>query len=344
MADIRSSTWSTTAGDNNASPPDGWPEGQSPSSVNNCAREMMAAIKRSWNDDHPVNASTGSNSAYQLVTSASSTAYATGDMYVFRANHASVGTSTLNVNGIGARIIKKFGNQDTVADDIKANQVVQVAYEPSADVWQLLTAAFAPNLNDLSDVDLSGGAATGDALIYDGSTWSAATAGAQTIGELSDVSASSPATSDFLSFDGSVWAPVQLDVASDVTNGINTAFNVSGSAPLYACRAWVSFDGTNAFSPNPSTSAIYASGNVSSITDNDTGNYTVSFSTAMPDSNYAWAAHSINVNNGTNYAETIQVFDTTPPLAGSITLRTSTVTSSSSGSPDKDLIVLAIFR
>jgi len=291
MADIRSSTWSTTAGDNNASPPDGWPEGQSPSSVNNCAREMMAAIKRAWNDDHPVNESAGSNSAYTLVTSASSTAYATGDMYVFRANHASVGTSTLNVNGIGARIIKKFGNQDTIADDIKANQVVQVAYEPSADVWQLLTAAFAPNLNDLSDVDLSGGAATGDALIYDGSTWSAATAGAQTIGELSDVSASSPATSDFLSFDGSVWAPVQLDVTSE----INTAFNVSGSAPLYACRAWVNFDGTG-------TVSIREDGNVSSITDNGTGDYTVNFATAMPDTNYSTVGGAIRNISDNNFA------------------------------------------
>lgn len=38
-------TWSTTPGNNNATPPDGWPEGQAPSTVNNCAREMMAAIR-----------------------------------------------------------------------------------------------------------------------------------------------------------------------------------------------------------------------------------------------------------------------------------------------------------
>lgn len=47
MSDV--STWSTTAGNNNSSPPDGWPEDQSPSSVNNCGREMMASIKR-WYD------------------------------------------------------------------------------------------------------------------------------------------------------------------------------------------------------------------------------------------------------------------------------------------------------
>lgn len=37
--------WSTTPGNNNATPPDGWPEGQAPSTINDCAREMMASIK-----------------------------------------------------------------------------------------------------------------------------------------------------------------------------------------------------------------------------------------------------------------------------------------------------------
>jgi hypothetical protein len=48
----------------------------------------------------------------------------------------------------------------------------------------------------------------------------------------------------------------------------------------YLCRAWVNFNGTG-------TVAIRASGNVSSITDNNTGDYTVNFTTAMPDVNYA---------------------------------------------------------
>lgn len=46
------------------------------------------------------------------------------------------------------------------------------------------------------------------------------------------------------------------------------------------CRAWVNFNGTG-------TVAIRASFNVSSITDNGTGDYTVNFTTAMPDANYA---------------------------------------------------------
>src|SRR6478609_1863636 len=42
--------WSTTAGSNSSTPPDGWPEGQLPSTVNDCAREMMASIRTGIND------------------------------------------------------------------------------------------------------------------------------------------------------------------------------------------------------------------------------------------------------------------------------------------------------
>lgn len=55
------------------------------------------------------------------------------------------------------------------------------------------------------------------------------------------------------------------------------------NAVAYGCRAWVNFNGTG-------TVAIRASGNVTSITDNGTGNYTVNFTTAMSDANYSVAA------------------------------------------------------
>jgi hypothetical protein len=62
----------------------------------------------------------------------------------------------------------------------------------------------------------------------------------------------------------------------------NMSFNsgYGSSAVAYGCRAWVNFNGTG-------TVAIRGSGNVSSITDNGTGDYTINFTTAMPDANYA---------------------------------------------------------
>jgi hypothetical protein len=55
---------------------------------------------------------------------------------------------------------------------------------------------------------------------------------------------------------------------------------VVGTAPIYPCRAWVEFNGTG-------TIVIRASGNVSSITDNGAGDYTVNFTTSMSDANYS---------------------------------------------------------
>ena len=54
----------------------------------------------------------------------------------------------------------------------------------------------------------------------------------------------------------------------------------TGSAPYYGARAWCDLDGTG-------TATIDASGNVSSVTDNGTGDFTLNFTTAMPDANYA---------------------------------------------------------
>jgi len=53
-------------------------------------------------------------------------------------------------------------------------------------------------------------------------------------------------------------------------------------ATAYGCRAWVNFNGTTA---SPST--IRGSGNVTSVTKNGTGDYTVNFATTLVDANYA---------------------------------------------------------
>jgi hypothetical protein len=77
-------------------------------------------------------------------------------------------------------------------------------------------------------------------------------------------------------------APSNLSTgAPSWTSGGDLSFNsgYGSSAVAYGCRAWVNFNGTGAV-------AIRASGNVTSITDNGTGDYTVNFTTAMPDANY----------------------------------------------------------
>jgi hypothetical protein len=73
----------------------------------------------------------------------------------------------------------------------------------------------------------------------------------------------------------------QMRITSTGSLQFNSGYGSVATA--YGCRAWVKFNGTG-------TPAINGSGNVTSITDNGTGNYTVNFTTAMPDTNYAVSA------------------------------------------------------
>ena len=66
------------------------------------------------------------------------------------------------------------------------------------------------------------------------------------------------------------------------------------------CRAFVNFNGTG-------TVAIRASFNVSSITDNGTGDYTVNFTNAMPDANFA-----VTANGGAATTNTTVSIGTSP--------------------------------
>ena len=68
----------------------------------------------------------------------------------------------------------------------------------------------------------------------------------------------------------------------------------TGSAPSYSARVWVNFNGTG-------TVAILASGNVSSLTDNGVGDYTINFTTAMVDTNYVMTGCYDYIYNGQNY-------------------------------------------
>jgi len=73
-------------------------------------------------------------------------------------------------------------------------------------------------------------------------------------------------------------------------NGSGTNLTV-GDAPIFGCRAWVNFDGTKDTTGAASTAntnrLIRASGNVTSVLRNAAGDYTITFTTAMPDANYA---------------------------------------------------------
>ena len=82
----------------------------------------------------------------------------------------------------------------------------------------------------------------------------------------------------------------QLNVSKIVTTGdVEVGADLKVNSDLgsvmqgFPCRGWCNISGDS--SP---AAVIRASGNVSSITDNGTGDYTVTFTNALPDTSYAF--------------------------------------------------------
>lgn len=67
---------------------------------------------------------------------------------------------------------------------------------------------------------------------------------------------------------------------ADIADNAVTYAKIGTTEQGQLCKAWVNFNGTG-------TVAIRANYNVSSITDNGTGDYTVNFTTALADANYS---------------------------------------------------------
>jgi hypothetical protein len=103
------------------------------------------------------------------------------------------------------------------------------------------------------------------------------------------------------------------------------------SAGQASVRAWVNFNGTG-------TVAIRANYNVASITDNGTGDYTVNFTTALPDANYAVVGTG---QNNTQAIETVVLKAGATPLT---TAGANIRTVFPSGYVDSPFVLVAIFR
>jgi len=141
MSDIQ--TWSTTAASNNATPPNGFPEGMAPSTVNDAAREVMAAVARYRSDTDGVNTSSGTDTI-ALSASRTMTAYAQGDLYTFKAGGTNTGAITLNVDSLGAKDVQ-FNGAACTGGEIVSGLMYSVVYDGTQ--FQLLNASSYPAID-----------------------------------------------------------------------------------------------------------------------------------------------------------------------------------------------------
>jgi hypothetical protein len=140
------------------------------------------------------------------------------------------------------------------------------------------------------------------------------------------------------------------NVTGNLTGNADTATKLAGttgSAPSYACRAWVNFDGTRdttgAVSTANTNRLIRASGNVTSVLRNAAGDFTITFTTPMSDNLYSISVSSSSATNmqAAGYYPTGGSFNGVPALKSTTQIRVAT--SSNGGYVDIVDISVQIF-
>jgi len=165
--------WSTTAASNStADSTINWREGQSPSTVNNSSRAMMAAIAK-WRDDQAGNIVTGgSSTAYTITTNQSLTPLVDGYTVWARMDETNGVSPTLNVDSTGAKAIRVSTGTAVPTGAMPGGSVQKFTYDSGDDCWYVAsfyaTTSLALTGLQLHEATELTSAATDDELvIYD---------------------------------------------------------------------------------------------------------------------------------------------------------------------------------
>src|SRR5215472_1439122 len=235
MADISdSSNWFETDASNNRPPPAGWPEGQMPSTVNDCSRAMMGAMKRFWdriNPTLPAITQTGGVWQYNTTETAYPIAYVEGETYAFLTAGAAVGADQLKINILAAKPIYKLtaaGPVATAANDWYAGAMPRFAYQSALNAgaggFLLLDVPYVPVSADSSgNVSVPGNLSTAGTLTVTGaSTLHGNTTVGGTLGVTGATTLSTLTVTGATTLDGSTaTTPATAD---NSTNVATTAF------------------------------------------------------------------------------------------------------------------------
>src|SRR5262245_1581010 len=118
-----------------------WPENMQFSAVNNAGRADEGMLARWYKDTDGSVTASGSSNAYAITSNRTISSLVNNTVMTFTANHTCTGASTLNLNGLGAKSIKRFNGDGLANGDITSGQPVKVIYKSSPDVWYMMTAA-----------------------------------------------------------------------------------------------------------------------------------------------------------------------------------------------------------
>jgi hypothetical protein len=292
--------YSLTPANNTAAPPDGAPEGMLPSAVNDTMRDMMSQIR---------DAGDGIRDGTYTMTAPKITG-------------GTITGATINNSAIGGTT--------TAAGAFTTLSATGATTFSGATVANTFSSSGATITGGTINSTAIGGttAATGKFTTLEATGVTTVQAGTAALPAITTTGDTNTgiffSAADTIDFTEGGTATGQFDSSG------NFKFNSGyGSvATAYGCRAWVNFNGTT---NTGGFCTIRGSGNVTTVADNGTGEYTVNFTTAMPDTNYSAVG---NVTAGKFLG-----MDTL--LVGSIQIASRDVANAPS---DQSNVLVAVFR
>ena len=143
-----------------------------------------------------------------------------------------------------------------------------------------------------------------------------------------------------LTFTNNGTAPIVLSASGGVTFGSANMPVPAGTAPIYGVRAWVNFDASRDASGATNTSHtnrfIRSSGNVTSVLKTGPGKFTVTFTAAMPNTNYV-----VTSSAGLSGSPRFACADRTTATTTSIEIETDDATGAAASFTENNVMVIA---
>tara|TARA_R100000656_G_scaffold77391_1_gene57081 strand:- start:2491 stop:3549 length:1059 start_codon:yes stop_codon:yes gene_type:complete len=236
---------------------------------------------------------TGSADAYAIALTPAVTAYVAGQEFNFKAGATSTGASTLNVNGLGTKNIKKRNDQAIAAGDIEEDAIIKVLYDGTS--FQMISQ-LGTSAGSMTSFTLTGDSGSNQTISDSNTMDIAGGTGIDTVvGATDTVTVSVDSTICKLNA-ANTWAAAQ--------QGRTSTASVTGSTTLdFTYQNFILTATGNVTLANPSTEAAGQSGIITLIQDG-TGSRTLSLGT-----DYETAGGSgLTISTGANAVDIIPYF------------------------------------
>lgn len=231
--------WSQTAGSNDVADTSiNWQENQAPSTVNNSARAMMAAIAK-FRDDTAGNITTGGTSTAYTVSSYQVITSNTNNFQVAFTPHTDCGASpTLSVDSQTAKPLRPYHGTDFAAGQLKQGGIYVATYNSSNAEW-IVEGYFNSQPLDATLTALAGVTTAADKVIYATGSDAFSTADFTSTGRSLVAVSNKPAAKALMELQQSLTAS-SSSLSIDMSLGWNVALTLSASVTSVSVSNWPS--------------------------------------------------------------------------------------------------------